>query len=160
MENIYASINNGVVTNTFIGTESFVNSYYPDAIRIDTLQEVPSIGWTYENGLFYAPIPPTPPTPEPKSWYTKLEFRTKFTLEELVGIDNFMLSPTLTNQQKATINSIIKTFDSSGDSVYLLSDLTIFGVNYLVDCGLLTQQRATEILTPGENYALRQEMTP
>ena len=85
---------------------------------------------------------------------------TKFTLEELVGIDNFMLSPTLTNQQKATINSIIKTFDSSGDSVYLLSDLTIFGVNYLVDCGLLTQQRATEILTPGENYALRQEMTP
>ena len=115
-------------------------------IRIDQLDPVPGIGWSYENGVFTAPPPPPPPPPPaPQTVFTKYQFRSRFTLAELVAMDNFASSSTLTDVQKATLNTITKNFDLA-DNIDITNSATIQGVEYLVSAGILTQDRATEIL--------------
>lgn len=103
------------------------------------------LGGTYnpQTGAF------TKPAPVYKTVYTKLGFRSRFTAEELIAVDNFAINNTLTTEQKAQLNTITKNFDAAQE-IDLTNSQTIAGVNYLADCNLITPARATFILTPNE----------
>jgi hypothetical protein len=139
-----AQIINGVVATVIVCNEEDTN-IFPGYIRVDNLTPEPGPNWTYSNGTF-APPPPPPPAP-PQTIYTKFGFRSRFTLQELVGIDNFATNTTLTADQKATLTTIIKNFDAA-DKIDLKNQTTIDGVNYLATAGLITTARANQILTP------------
>lgn len=141
----YAIINNNNIVGTIIaGDENTI--IYSNMIRIDQLDPIPGIGWSYENGVFTAPPPPPPtPPPPPQTVFTKYQFRSRFTLAELVATDNFASSSTLTDVQKATLNTITKNFETA-ESIDITNSATIQGVEYLVTAGLLTQDRAIIIL--------------
>ena len=144
MELHYAIINDNTVGTVVNADEKTI--VHNNMIRIDQLDPVPGIGWSYENGVFTAPAPlPPPPPPPPQTVFTKYQFRSRFTLAELVAIDNFASSTTLSDVHKATLNTITKNFDVA-DSIDITNSATIQGVEYLVTAGLLTQDRATEIL--------------
>lgn len=142
MELHYAIINDNIVGTVIDADEN--TTILSNMIRIDQLDSVPGIGWSYENGVFTAPPPPPPPPPQ--TMFTKYQFRSRFTLAELVATDNFATSSTLTDVQKATLNTITKNFDVAESTIDITNSATIQGVEYLVTVGLLTQDRATEIL--------------
>ena len=139
-----AEIKDNLVTNVISCEEENAN-IFPDYIRVDNLTPQPGIGWSYSDGTF-TPPPPAPPPP-PQTVFTKFQFRSRFTLQELVGIDNAGANPTLTPEQKEILNTIGKNFEVAAD-VDLTHPQTIQGVEYLASVGLLTQERATQILTP------------
>lgn len=147
MELHYAIINDNIVGTVIDADKN--TTILSNMIRIDNLDPQPGIGWSYENGVFTAappPLPPPPPPPPPpQTVFTKYQFRSRFTLAELVATDNFATSSTLTDVQKATLNTITKNFDAA-DSIDITNSATIQGVEYLVTVGILTQDRATEIL--------------
>jgi hypothetical protein len=143
-EYVYAAIDNNVVTNIYVADDS---SVVPDGhVRIDNLDLKPGVGFSYQNGTFVAP--PPPPPPPGKSVYTQFQFRSLFTLSELIACDNFASSSTLTQEQKSTLNTIIQNF-SCAQSIDVKNQSTIYGVQYLASVGLLTTDRAVQILTPG-----------
>ncbi len=76
---------------------------------------------------------------------TKFAFRSLFTFTELVGIDNYQTSTTLTDDQKAAITTILANFQAAED-INLGDPATIQGVEYLASVGLLTTARAAQIL--------------
>lgn len=81
---------------------------------------------------------------------TKIQFRSLFTLAELVAIDNYQTDANLTADQKATITTILANFAAALD-ISLTDPLTIQGVGYLATAqpsgpGLLTAARAQQIL--------------
>lgn len=111
-------------------------------VCIDGMNPQPGPGWGYENGVF-TPPPPPPPLP---NIITKPAFRFRFTDQEYVGI----LTAAKTNIEVA---SWVETFNMT-TTIDLDNQRTIAGVQNLVTANLLTQERATEILTdpvqPGE----------
>lgn len=55
---IFAVIKNGVVINTIVADQAFVDSVSSDygaCVRIDQLDPVPGMGWTYVDGVFAPP---------------------------------------------------------------------------------------------------------
>jgi hypothetical protein len=143
--NSYALIKNGVVQLVAAAGPGYTNPTYDLTINVDNVNPRPGPGWTYSNGTFTAPPPPPPPAPT--TIYSKFGFRSRFTLQELVAIDNAVANPNLTDVQKGTLNTIGKNFEVA-DEVDLTHPATIVGIQYLVSVGLLTSQRGTEILTP------------
>jgi hypothetical protein len=77
---------------------------------------------------------------------SKFAFRSLFTLVELVGIDNYASSATLTTAQKGVITTILANFAAAED-ISLSDPATEAGVNYLASAGLLTTARAEQILS-------------
>lgn len=53
---IFADIENGLVKNTFIADQEFVNDHYPNAVEITDMNPRPSFGWIYEDGKFIEPV--------------------------------------------------------------------------------------------------------
>jgi hypothetical protein len=142
-----ALMNNNVVTNMIV-TDDNDNNYNPnppDSIEITDSTGTPNIGWLYENGVFVAP--PPPPPPPPKTTFTKFGFRSRFTSDELLAVDNFANNSTLTAEQKAALTTITKNFDAA-QNIDLTNAATIQGVDYLATAGLITADRANQILTP------------
>lgn len=139
MKNL-ALMNGNIVVNMIVAEDDY---HVENSIEITDATGHPNQSWSYENGVFTAPPPPPPPPPQ--TVFTKYQFRSRFTLAELVAIDNFASSSTLTDVQKATLNTITKNFDVA-ESIDITNSATIQGVEYLVTAGLLTQDRATEIL--------------
>ena len=76
---------------------------------------------------------------------TKYEFRQLFTLTEKVAIDNFQSNTSLSENNKQLLVSIMKDLELSA-VVHLNNPNTIAGVQFLVQIGLLTSNRATQIL--------------
>jgi hypothetical protein len=76
---------------------------------------------------------------------TKFQFRKLFTLNERVLIDNVASSNMLTPAQIATVTTIQKDLDSSGEVVLNSTDV-VHGIEYLVQVGLLSAPRAVRIL--------------
>lgn len=62
----FALIENGIVTNIAVGTTG--NGQW---VQVDALPQVPSIGWTYVNGAFSAPVGPqwSDPHLDPRYWW-------------------------------------------------------------------------------------------
>ena len=137
-----ALMDGNTVTNIIVADDDFSPQ---NSIEVTENTGTPNIGWTFADGVFSAPAPPPPPPPTTKTVFTKFEFRSRFTFAELVAVDNYATSSTLTDQQKATLNTVIKNFDSAQD-VDVTHASTIQGVEYLVQCNLITSQRAAIIL--------------
>jgi hypothetical protein len=53
---IFAIIENGLVINTILADQDFVDKVYPDAVEITELDPRPSIGWTYDKKKFTEPV--------------------------------------------------------------------------------------------------------
>lgn len=138
-----AKIEDSKIINVIV-CEDYNTYLFPEWIRIDNISPEPGIGWVYENGIF---IQPAPIQQDKQKIFTKFGFRSRFTLQELVAIDNFNMSSLLDQNQKATVNTIIKNFDSA-ENIDLTYNSTITGIQYLSTVGLLTDIRANEILTP------------
>ena len=143
----YGVINSeNIIANIISADESTPIS--SDMIRVDNITPEPGIGWTYENGKFTPPpSPPPPPPPPPQTVFTKFGFRSRFTFSELVAVDNFADNSTLTADQKAALTTITKSFDAAQE-IDITNQATIQGVNYLATCGLITAERAAQILDP------------
>lgn len=76
----------------------------------------------------------------PKTQFTKLEFRRKFTVEELANL-----------YIQAETDPVIKIFLddlSLAEYIDITDQRTVDAISYLVSKGYLTQARADEILTP------------
>lgn len=110
-----------------------------DGVWIDLTGVSPEPGrdWTYKDGVFSPPVGPVPvPLPNVIS---KVAFRFRLTDAEYVGI----LSAAKTDVEVA---SWVETFNMVS-SIDLDNQRTKDGVANLVSKNLLTQDRATEILT-------------
>jgi hypothetical protein len=98
----------------------------------------PGIGWSYVNGQFSPP--PAPPAPPPlPNIITKIAMITRFTDPEFVGI----LSAAKTDVE---VEGWYARF-SAANTINLDDQRTQDGINMLVTKNLLTQARATAILT-------------
>jgi hypothetical protein len=113
--------NENNVINTIIATEDFVASEYAGQYR---LKDMPN-------------LPPPPPVP---AIITKIAMITRFTDSEYTAI----LSSAKTDvETQGWVDRLYATL-----SINLIDPRTIAGVNMFVSKGLLTQERATEILNP------------
>jgi hypothetical protein len=83
--------------------------------------------------------------PKPHKLFTKLQFRCLFTMEELVGIDNYTENATLSPSAKATMLTILTNFGIA-TQIDLLDPRTQQGVNFIESIGLIAPGRAAEIL--------------
>ena len=116
---IYEIVNNaGEVINTIVADKIFVEENYPG---------------------HYREIGPDPVPPQPPPVITKVAFRFRLTDAEYVGI----LSAAKTDIEVA---AWVETFNMVS-SIDLDNQRTKNGVANLVSKNLLTQERATEILT-------------
>ena len=113
--------NENNVINTIIATEDFVESEHPNRYRLKDMSN----------------LPPPPPIP---AIITKIAMITRFTDSEYTGI----LSSAKTDvETQAWVDRLYAAL-----SINLIDPRTIAGVNMFVSKGLITQERATEILNP------------
>ena len=84
------------------------------------------------------PPPPPPPPPTPVPTYTRLEFLFLFTPEEIIAVQN----AALTNDSVAYYNYMINAVVT----LQLTDQPVIDGVNMLATQGVITTERAAQIL--------------
>lgn len=113
-------------------------------ICVDNVNPQPGPHWTYENGVFTPPVANPPPLLP--NIISKPAFRFRMTDAEYVGIIS-------TAKTDVEVAAWVETFNMLSQ-IDLDNQRTKDGVQNLVNKNLLTQQRATEILTapiqPGE----------
>lgn len=64
---IYALIKNGIIENTIVADANFISiieNNWDSCIRIDELDPMPGISWTYDGNNFSEPIIEEPPPEE------------------------------------------------------------------------------------------------
>lgn len=125
----YAIIENGVVVNVAVSEEALESNW----IQSDVAQ----IGWTYDGTEFHAPQ--QPPEPELPKIITKVAFRFRITDAEYAAI----LAAAKTDPD---VQVWVETFNMVSQ-IDLDNSRTKDGVATLVAKSLLTEARATEILT-------------
>ena len=76
---------------------------------------------------------------------TKFQFRCLFTLDELVAVDNYQTNASLSESDKAMVNTILANFAAAED-IDLAAPATIQGVNYLGSIDLIPPGRVPQIL--------------
>jgi hypothetical protein len=54
-ETVYAVIQDGLVTNTIVAEQAFIDQHYPGSPRIDNVTPQPGIGWGYDGTTWTAP---------------------------------------------------------------------------------------------------------
>lgn len=67
MEKLFALIKNGLIENVIVAEQAFADQMKPKfdhVIRVDELDPLPGIGWSYADGAFTPPAPPEPPVEE------------------------------------------------------------------------------------------------
>lgn len=118
---IYEILNNtGVVVNTIVADPDFVEANYPG------------------HYLDVTPLP-LPPVPEP-SIITKIAFLNRMTDAEFIGIINAA-------KTDAEVELWKTRFDNASAIDLTSTDRVVAGFPMLVNKALLTQERATTILT-------------
>ena len=129
----YAIIENNEVTNVTLWDGVTEWSPPEGSIAVACPDEV-GPGWTYEDGTFVAPpLPPSAP-----GTYTRLQFLFLFTPEEVVAIQD----AALTNQSVMYYNYMINAVVT----LQLTDQPVIDGVNMLATQGVITSERAAQIL--------------
>lgn len=109
----------------------------PPALTGTEVAQLQSDGW-----VILAERPPAPPPPEPvpppAPEYTRLAFLFLFTPEEIIAIQNVSLTDPSVAYYNYMINAVI---------TLLLTDPTVIaGVNMLATQGVITPERAAQIL--------------
>ena len=94
----------------------------------------------YYDGTQWVQYPPSPPPP-----LTRLGFLSRFTVDELVSIELARQSSPYATQ-RATLTVLKETW-LAAENVDVNDPRTQQGVQMLVSVGLLTAERATEILS-------------
>lgn len=107
----------------------------PEWICVDNIDPRPGPGWTYENDIF-SPPPPPPPLP---SIITKLAMIDRFTEAEYEGV-------LTASKSDVQVQGWLDRF-AAANQINLDDSRTITGIDLLVSKNLLTQERATHILT-------------
>lgn len=77
--------------------------------------------------------------------YSKLEFRNKFTPEEKIAFDSFEINPNISDANKAVLRTITKDLELTEYVDTSRAD-TINGTYFLAVCGIITMQKAAEVL--------------
>lgn len=77
--------------------------------------------------------------------YSKLEFRNKFTPEEKIAFDSFEINPNISDANKAVLRTITKDLELT-EYVDTSRPDTINGTYFLAVCGIITMQKAAEVL--------------
>lgn len=135
----YAQINDLNIVEVVSITESIIED--PKVILVQGQSVSPGDIYNPETGTFTTP----PPVVVPIRILTKYQFRKRFTLEELVRMDNLSTFVSLTPQQAAYYNTFQKDYDAATeidlDNADVLSGLTL-----LVQLGVITESRKQEIL--------------
>ena len=132
---LYAVIKGDIVDGIAVRDDSPYSK--PNWIRVDGIDPRPGPGWIYKDGVFLPPVIEEPP-PLPNI-ITKLAFRYRLTDQEYVGI----LTAAKTDVE---IAAWVETFNMVSQ-VNLDDQRTKFGVANLFMKNLLSESRATEILT-------------
>lgn len=86
---------------------------------------------------------------ERKTTISKLQFRNRFTTSELVSIDLMSIDNPTADTQTRTNSAVLRVFNKlvdTADNIDLSLQQTIDGISFLVGMGILTQERAEEIL--------------
>lgn len=135
MSKRFALVKGGFVENIAISETPLETGHL--WIDVSELPDQPGPTWTYKEGAFSPPVPPTEPVL--LNIITKVAFRFRLTDAEYVGI----LSAAKTDVEVA---SWVETFNMVS-SIDLDNQRTKDGVANLVSKNLLTQARADEILT-------------
>jgi hypothetical protein len=137
-------IRNGLVENV-ISADSVERAllFYPDHIAIKRTAELSFVGpgHLYDGTTFTAPPEPEPPASTDRR-ITKLRFQLRFTDQEAVAIDMASRGDT----PEAALLRRHRELVQLAEWVDLGSDLTRNGVLGLAAMGLLTPERAAEIL--------------
>lgn len=130
-----ALIRNGQVENIIEADPEWARGVYPDHTVVPA---TPALEQEYSSRN----------SPPARTTMTKYQFRRRFTMEELVKFDNpEMFLPNLTPQQKAIIRTLTRSFDAAQEID--LTDPTLqYGMNLMVEWGLLTPERKAEIMDP------------
>lgn len=84
------------------------------------------------------------PAQPPQTTFTRLEFRSRFTLQELVTIEVARLS-----NESVTVRATLQVLNDnlmSADSIDITDERTILGIETLVSMGLLTELSGNAIL--------------
>jgi hypothetical protein len=106
-------------------------------VCVDGMDPMPGPYWTYKNGAFAPPV--IPPAPVLPNIISKVAFRFRMTDAEYVGVINAA-------KTDVEVQAWVETFNMVSQ-VNLSDERTVAGLNVLVSKGLLTQERATEILS-------------
>ena len=116
----------------------WVETSNPKAAYYTPIADPPGPDWYYD-GSAWVQYPPPPPPP-----LTRLGFMSRFTDAELVGIEVArMTAPDVT--QRATL-AVLKESWMAATEVDVGDPRTQQGVGMLVQAGLLTAERAAQIL--------------
>jgi hypothetical protein len=75
---------------------------------------------------------------------TRLQFRSLFLFTELLAIDN-VATGSLSSESKAIVTTVVATYNAA-ENIVLTDPATIAGVNDLVTVGILSTERAQQIL--------------
>ena len=148
--NRYAQIVNGLVYFVFTGDSNPYEGTTLDIRDVTAVTPAPQQGWRVtETGEYLAPptvvVPPVPPATR----MSRLAFQSRYTLAEQVGIEAAAsgAAGTLTAQQRATLRVLERALATATD-IDLADPRTVQGVQLHAQMGLITPQRAAQILDP------------
>jgi len=114
-----------------------LSKIFPLVVDISHDNPTPKVGWVFDGSRII--------NPNPYKRITKLAFRQRFTVPEMIGIINAMNTNPVVRVLQENMN--VATY------VDLDRSDTIAGVQYLYSQGLLTLERMTAILTnPIQEY--------
>ena len=129
----FAQLNAGIVVA--------VSELYADAASTELIPiaeyDTSLLGKRYEGGVFLNVEQP------PQTQITRLAFLSRFTDEEAIALDLASMGATV---EAATFRRYISKVNAAS-FIDLNNQDTINGVNTLAALGILTEERATEILT-------------
>jgi hypothetical protein len=146
MEQTHAVIENGYIVNVVVADQAFMDQWYPGSVDITGMDPMPGIGWSYDGTTFAPPEAPQPePVPPPVSFSTQ-HFRARYTLDELMMVDNYVnyLAKKKDLEKMFTINTSMV----ANDTINITNQNVIDAVNFEVQMGLITPERAAQILDP------------
>lgn len=140
----YALVRNAIVEQILedLTNEQIVehSAYYENIVDVTNDAITPEVGWTFNGSVL---VPPLGVVAKPSMKITRLAFLSRFTDAEVAAIETFAFQ---NNPYSAALRGALRK-----QSVSSYMDLervdTIVGVSNLVALGLITQQRATAILT-------------
>ncbi|MDO4709047.1 MAG: hypothetical protein Q4B94_04390 [Pseudomonadota bacterium] len=155
MTRIYALIGDGLVTNVIT-----VEDTWPEGVDITDLDPQPGIGWSYDGAVFTPPPPEVPELPEPQPpahnnpdgdgpFLSNYAFDMRFTLPERIAVkQKAMVTPGMTPEQVATALAVQVNVERAAKATFVNPQRpeTRAGVMQFVALGVLTQERALEIL--------------
>jgi len=158
---LYALIQGGTVYNV-IETD---DSGWPEGIDITDVEPRPSMGWTYDEETGFTPPEPDNETPPPEGdpapvrrIVSNLAFDRRFTFAERIAVELASSdSPTADMAQRTQTAALRVIQERARKALFVdLDDADVqSGVVYMEQAGLLTPERAIEILMapvqPGEH---------